>query len=113
MERRVGKGIGETWVEQTGRQGRDRGGKGRRLVPSQSQLFSRGCAYVFRSHGNCALVVEGERRCSGRLFQMTGAATWKLLVCRVPQGNAEIAGLDIDGRMYEQLTELKWQNFIP
>jgi len=44
---------------------------------------------------------------------MTGAATWKLLVCTVSQGNAEIAGLDIDGRMYEQLTELKWQNFIP
>jgi len=48
-----------------------------------------------------------------RLQHATGAATWKLLVCRVPQGNAEIAGLDIDGRMYEQLTELKWQNFIP
>jgi len=29
------------------------------------------------------------------------------------QGNAEIAGLDIDGRMYGHLTELKLQNFIP
>jgi len=28
-------------------------------------------------------------------------------------GNAEIAGLDNDGRMCGQLTELKLQNFIP
>ena len=28
-------------------------------------------------------------------------------------GNAEIAGLDYDGRMCRQLTELKLQNFIP
>jgi len=28
-------------------------------------------------------------------------------------GSAEIAGLDIDGRMCGQLTELKLQNFIP
>jgi len=28
-------------------------------------------------------------------------------------GNAEIAGLDIDGRMCGQLTKLKLQNFIP
>jgi len=29
------------------------------------------------------------------------------------RGNAEIAGLDNDGRMCGQLTDLKLQNFIP
>ena len=33
--------------------------------------------------------------------------------CIEYNGNAEIAGLDIDGRMCGQLTELKLQNFIP
>jgi len=38
---------------------------------------------------------------------------WKIRQLVVELGSAEIAGLDIDGRMCGQLTELKLQNFIP
>ena len=41
----------------------------------QIQAFSR---ISQACHESCLLYVDGEHRCSWRLFQMTGAVTWKL-----------------------------------
>jgi len=58
-------------------------------------------------HNNNAyfITTTRSRRKAGRRMKLPGHTR--------TYGNAEIAGLDSDGRMCGQLTELKLQNFIP